>query len=78
MSTPLAVYTIAHENGIDLSKYLSGDETAEVRRLLSELRAGGEAPRPREEAARSKRRPGLKREGQNRHRRRRHRHDLRP
>jgi hypothetical protein len=58
MSTPLAVYTIAHENGIDLSKHLSGGETAEVRRLLTELRAGGDTPRPRQDGTRHKRAKG--------------------
>lgn len=31
MSTPDAVYTIAHENGIDVSKHLSAEETKEIR-----------------------------------------------
>ena len=44
MSTPQAVYTIAHENGIDVSKYLSPDETTEVRKLISELKGGSQAP----------------------------------
>ena len=33
MSTPHAVYTIAHDEGMDISKYLSAEETAEVRGL---------------------------------------------
>jgi hypothetical protein len=37
MSTEQAVYTIAHEEGIDLSKYLTKDETTEVRHLVSQL-----------------------------------------
>lgn len=40
MSTKHAVYTIAHENKIDISKYLNSEETAEVRRLVADLRAG--------------------------------------
>lgn len=43
MSTPLAVYTIAHENAIDLSKHLSTDETSEVRNLVASLRSGQSA-----------------------------------
>jgi hypothetical protein len=39
MSTELAVYTLAHENGIDLSKHLSKEETTEVRGLVSQLRS---------------------------------------
>jgi hypothetical protein len=39
MSTEQAVYTLAHENGIDLSKHLSKDETTEVRALVSQLRS---------------------------------------
>lgn len=39
MSTPLAVYTIAHEHGIDVSKHLARDETVEVRNLVSSLRS---------------------------------------
>lgn len=44
MSTEHAVYTIAHEHKIDISKYLSREETAEVRRLVADLRSGGSAP----------------------------------
>jgi Swt1-like HEPN len=40
MSTEQAVYTLAHENGIDLSKQLTKEETSEVRALVSQLRAG--------------------------------------
>lgn len=47
MSTEQAVYTIAHDEGIDLSKYLTKEETTEVRHLLSQLNgsrsAGAEA-----------------------------------
>lgn len=38
MSTEQAVYTLAHENGIDVSKHLSKDETTEARGLVSQLR----------------------------------------
>jgi hypothetical protein len=47
MSTEQAVYTIAHENGVDLSKYLSKEETTEVRGLVAQLRSsapGSTAP----------------------------------
>jgi hypothetical protein len=44
MSTPLAVYTIAHENAIDVAKHLSSDETAEVRSLVASLRSSQAAP----------------------------------
>jgi hypothetical protein len=46
MSTALAVYTIAHENGIDISKHLSTEETADVRTLMSQLQRGGSGPTP--------------------------------
>lgn len=39
MSTPLAVYTIAHENGLDIAKYLSAEETKEVSNLVASLRS---------------------------------------
>lgn len=39
MSTEMATYTIAHESGIDISKYLSSDETAGVRELVAQLRS---------------------------------------
>lgn len=44
MSTPLAVYTIAHENGVDISKRLSVEETGEVRSLVASLRNSQAAP----------------------------------
>jgi hypothetical protein len=45
MGTEQAVYTIAHEHGVDVSKYLSHEEVGEVRRLVADLRAGrGPAP----------------------------------
>lgn len=43
MSTEHAVYTIAHQHRIDVSKYLDKDETAEVRRLVADLRPGSPA-----------------------------------
>lgn len=43
MSTEHAVYTIAHENGIDVSKYLDQERTREVRDLVAQLRAGQSA-----------------------------------
>lgn len=39
MSHEQAVHTIAHENGLRLSKYLAGEQIADARRLLTELRA---------------------------------------
>jgi Swt1-like HEPN len=39
MSTELATYTIAHESGIDISKYLSEAETATVRSLIAQLKS---------------------------------------
>lgn len=39
MSTEHAVYTIAHQNGIDVSRHLSKDDTAEVRELVAQLRS---------------------------------------
>ncbi len=38
MSTELAIYTLAHEHGIDLSKHLSRDEIGEVRTLVAQLK----------------------------------------
>jgi hypothetical protein len=40
MSTELATYTIAHERGLDVSKYLDQESTREVRQLMSDLRNG--------------------------------------
>jgi hypothetical protein len=40
MSTELATYTIAHDNGFDISKYLDRETTREVRNLISDLRSG--------------------------------------
>lgn len=60
MSPEEAIYTIAAESGLDLSKYLSNDETAQIRRLVSDLRGlSATAPKngttavisPRKEAA---------------------------
>jgi hypothetical protein len=44
MSTEQATYTIAHEHGIDLSRELSPEETADVRQLMTALRGSGGAP----------------------------------
>jgi len=46
MSTELAVYTLAYEHRIDISKHLNSDETAEVRGLISDLRANGARTAP--------------------------------
>ena len=61
METPYAVYTIACDEGIDISKYLTGKETAEVRDLMVQLRSAsqtksssGTVPRKRKCAAKSK------------------------
>jgi Swt1-like HEPN len=40
MSTEQAYYTIAHDEGFDLSKYLSSDIVAEIRALVRDLKAG--------------------------------------
>jgi hypothetical protein len=40
MNTELATYTIAHDVGLDISKYLDQDTTRDVRQLLSDLRNG--------------------------------------
>jgi hypothetical protein len=45
MSTEHATYTIAHESGIDISKFLAADEVATVRDLIAQLRVGGRATR---------------------------------
>lgn len=44
MDTPMAVYTIAHEKGVDISRHLEAGETREVRGLVSDLRKGGQPP----------------------------------
>jgi hypothetical protein len=63
MSTEQAHYTIAHENGIDIAKYLSPDETAEVRNLVAQLprRSAGvpQANGGRSPSAATKRKPAL-------------------
>jgi HEPN superfamily Swt1-like protein len=41
MSTEQAVYTIAHDEGLDLSKYLTKEETTEVRDLVAQLGNSG-------------------------------------
>lgn len=40
MSTPQAVYTLAHEHGIDIAKQLDPADTREVRGLMADLRKG--------------------------------------
>lgn len=49
MTTEQAVYVIAHEEGLDITRYLSGEETAEVRQLVSCL--GPAAPKERQDTA---------------------------
>jgi hypothetical protein len=44
MSTEQAAYTIAHDQGVDLSKHLSKEEVAEIRGLVMELRRTAPAP----------------------------------
>ena len=44
MSTEQAVYTIAHDNKIDIGKHLSKPEVTEVRELLAQLKAASPAP----------------------------------
>lgn len=39
MTTEQATYTIAHEEGLDVAKYLTRDETAEVRQMVSCLQS---------------------------------------
>lgn len=46
MTTEQAVYTLAHENGVDLSKHLNKDETAEIRSLLAQLPARAHTAAP--------------------------------
>jgi hypothetical protein len=60
MSTALAVYTIAHENGVDISKHLRAEETAEVRTLMSQLQhaAVSAQTQPVADAARQRGRRG--------------------
>lgn len=54
MSTEQAVYTLAHEHGIDVSKHLGGDGTAEVRALVAQLRSrAAEGPAPAKPKARN-------------------------
>ena len=44
MTTEHAVYTFAHEHGVDIGKELDAAETAEVRSLVSQLRAMSSVP----------------------------------
>lgn len=46
MSTEHAVYTLAFENGVDVSKVLGREETAEVRALVAQLRTSKPASTP--------------------------------
>lgn len=62
MSTEHAVYTIAHENEIDISKYLSSEETAEVRRLVSDLRNGGQPSQAAAKSPQAQRQPATRRD----------------
>jgi hypothetical protein len=55
MSTELATYTIAHEEGMDISRYLSPEVTAEVRGLVAQLHAPGAPVEPAESAPRGRR-----------------------
>ena len=61
MSTPEAIYTIAFEEGIDITAYLDSEETARVRALVAQLRAtsprGGEVTPTRQAKARPRRAP---------------------
>jgi Swt1-like HEPN len=43
MSTELAIYTLAHEAGIDVSRYLTDAETAEVRNTIRDLKSASGA-----------------------------------
>lgn len=60
MSTEQAVYTLAHENGVDLSKYLGREETADVRTLVSQLRSGQRSDAPATNGKRTTTRPAPK------------------
>ncbi len=48
MGTPEAAYTIAFDSGIDISKFLTAEETDAVRHLIAQLHArqGGGEPKP--------------------------------
>lgn len=50
MSTELATYTIAHEEGLDVAKFLSDEQTSEVRQLVAQLRS---TRQPEETAAKA-------------------------
>lgn len=53
MGTPEAVYTIAFDSGIDISKFLSAEETEAVRHLVAQLNAAKPAIPGSPQAARS-------------------------
>jgi hypothetical protein len=58
MSTPEAVYTIAFEEGIDISVYLSPEETERVRQLIAQLRTStAMASAPNREGSQATKRP---------------------
>lgn len=46
MTTEQATYTIAHEEGLDIAKYLTKEETAEVRQLMSCLQSVADKESP--------------------------------
>jgi hypothetical protein len=54
MSTEEAVYTIAHQEGIDISKFLKPEEVSTVRGLVATLASSGAGPHASAVAARSK------------------------
>ena len=62
MSTVQAYYTIAHDEGIDVSRYLSPEETAEVRQLVAQLKSAGAPALPSNGVARRARREVARRE----------------
>jgi Swt1-like HEPN len=62
MDTPQAVYTIAHENGIDISRHLAPEETKEVRGLVAALRNGRQAGQVPESAQKRPRRAGQRKD----------------
>lgn len=59
MSTEHALYTIAHEQGVDIAKHLSAAETAQVQQALTALRGrnGGDAAAVARQPGRQKRNP---------------------
>jgi hypothetical protein len=53
MSTAEAVYTIAFEEGVDISAYLSPEETEGIRQLIAQLRATAPPSSPKQEDSRA-------------------------